>query len=83
LEELINLDNTILFKINEHVKQQKTMVTPQDEELSKSLIKTFNVSERNGIIILLDDTIYKLNHTLLENIEELENNKLIDIKKLI
>jgi len=83
LEELINSDNTILFKINEHVKQQKTMVTPQDEDLSKNIIKTFNMSEKNGIIILLDDSIYKMNNTLYENIQELENNTISDFKKIL
>jgi len=75
LEELINADNSILFKINEHVKQQKAVINQYDINYTTNIIDAFDVNEKSGVIVLKDDSIYRCNPALQENIDELGDVK--------
>lgn len=83
LEELINADNSILFKINEHVKQQKTVINQYDINYTQNTIDAFDLSEKCGVIVLKDDNVYRCNPNLQENIDELGDIKGLDIRKII
>jgi len=50
LEELVNLDNSISYKIGEHVKNQQTHLTLADKAASENFLKAFDSADKAGLI---------------------------------